>query len=143
MRFNRLISMLTSGANNKVKIFFQGAVPLLFCFGFWVAPLTLQSLTAITSAWPEICIFHRLTQWDCPGCGMTRSLMSFFSGNVHLSFYFHPVGPFLGASVVLFWLFSFHRSLWGRSLDFLTRRLRRHSISFLLLVTAWGVLRNL
>lgn len=31
------------------------------------------------------CVFHSLTGWNCPGCGMTRALYALLHGNVRLA----------------------------------------------------------
>ncbi|MGA9116690.1 MAG: DUF2752 domain-containing protein [Bacteroidota bacterium] len=41
------------------------------------------------------CLFHRLTGFSCPTCGMTRSLHSALHGLWNEAFGAHPAGPFL------------------------------------------------
>lgn len=43
---------------------------------------------------PGLCIFRRITGIPCPSCGMTRSYLALFSGNLKSAFLMHP----------LFWL---------------------------------------
>ena len=45
---------------------------------------------------PTLCVFHRLTGLDCPGCGMGRSLALLAQGQILASLRLHPFGlPFL------------------------------------------------
>lgn len=44
----------------------------------------------------DLCWFRGLTGWPCPGCGLTRSLAAFGTGDLGRSFAFHPFGPLLG-----------------------------------------------
>jgi len=49
---------------------------------------------------PGTCTFHRLTGWNCPGCGLTRSFVSLAHGQLHRAFHFHALGVVLFALVV-------------------------------------------
>ena len=42
----------------------------------------------------SICVFRRFTGLPCPSCGMTRSYLALFSGDIKNAFFMHP----------LFWL---------------------------------------
>ena len=54
---------------------------------------------------PSICVFHNLTGWPCPGCGLTRSWVSMAHGHFAGAFTWHPLGPvlFLGALSYTIW----------------------------------------
>ena len=41
------------------------------------------------------CPFHKLTGYDCPGCGMTRACMAILHGDFLLSFRFNAGGLFV------------------------------------------------
>jgi hypothetical protein len=43
-----------------------------------------------------------ITGFPCPGCGITKSMIFFYDGNIAKSFYYHLFGPF----TVLFCVFS-------------------------------------
>jgi hypothetical protein len=50
----------------------------------------------------SLCPFKMLTGFPCPGCGITKSLVYFYQGEVYKSLSFHILGPF----VVLFCLLT-------------------------------------
>jgi Protein of unknown function (DUF2752) len=50
---------------------------------------------------PVLCPFRLLTGLPCPGCGMTRSLVSLAHGDLIGSLFFHPLGPALAIVVTL------------------------------------------
>jgi hypothetical protein len=41
------------------------------------------------------CVFRELTDWYCPGCGITRALVSLLSLDFYQSFRWNPLIPFL------------------------------------------------
>lgn len=49
------------------------------------------------SAWLDpmqektLCIYKNITGYPCPGCGMTRSTISLFKGNIIESFFYNPL----------------------------------------------------
>jgi hypothetical protein len=42
---------------------------------------------------PGVCTYQRLFGIGCPGCGLTRSFISFAHGDIQASFRFNPAGP--------------------------------------------------
>lgn len=46
------------------------------------------------------CLFYKVTNWYCPGCGITRCLFSLLEGNIKQAFYYNQLvtvllGPFV------------------------------------------------
>jgi len=88
-----------------------------------------------------ICIFHKLTGLDCPGCGTQRALHQLFHGNFAAAWRFNalaiallPMGVWLMARELI-WLMSGKR---------LPGVVTRPSVGWTLLavVIVFGVLRN-
>lgn len=103
----------------------------------WVP--TIANIENLSEHSPLSCLFHKFTGWDCPGCGLTRAVLSFFAGDVSLSFYFHPLGPLLGLFLCYLFIISFlDKKLWTPQ-KWLNPQ---WSWSFLLVLIAWGILRN-
>ena len=69
-------------ANRKIKKYIPVIISVLILLAF-----------AMFSD-PGLCIFRRVTGIPCPSCGMTRSFISLFSGDIASAFFMHP----------LFWL---------------------------------------
>lgn len=42
----------------------------------------------------SLCPFKLLTGFPCPGCGITKSIIFLYEGDVIKSFYYHLFGPF-------------------------------------------------
>ena len=51
----------------------------------------------IFSGLEKLCVFHNITGIPCPGCGMTRAFLNFFSGDIKKALFYHP----------LFWMIPF------------------------------------
>ena len=43
----------------------------------------------------SLCPFKMLTGFPCPGCGITKSLVYFYEGNILKSVSYHILGPFV------------------------------------------------
>jgi hypothetical protein len=89
----------------------------------WAAVAGFSALDAAGAIPPgflesaPLCLFHALTGFACPGCGMTRALVAAFKGQWTLSAHHHSLGlPLIGVWTA--WL------AWGAS-----NRLRRRPFS--------------
>lgn len=49
----------------------------------------------------SLCPFKMLTGFPCPGCGITKSMVYFYEGEVLKSVYYHILGPIVIAFCVL------------------------------------------
>lgn len=43
----------------------------------------------------SLCPFKMITGFPCPGCGITKSMVYFYEGDLLKSFYYHILGPFV------------------------------------------------
>ncbi|MDD4576477.1 MAG: DUF2752 domain-containing protein [Bacteroidales bacterium] len=59
------------------------------------------------SAWLDpmqektFCVYKNLTGYPCPGCGMTRSTISLFKGNIIDSFFYNPLAIVVNIMVLV------------------------------------------
>src|ERR1700716_3309549 len=67
---------------------------------------------AWASAGPPLCPFRLLTGLPCPGCGLTRSLVSLLHGDLSAAVLSHPPGP-IAASILLALVIIEVRRAWG------------------------------
>ena len=52
--------------------------------------------TWLPLSWVEetpLCLFHYLSGWDCPGCGLTRAFVVLFKGNLRQALMFNALAP--------------------------------------------------
>lgn len=64
---------------------------------FLAAVLNVHQATQVRIPWlqlplPELCYFKVGTGIDCPGCGLTRSFISFAHGQLLLAWHYNPAG---------------------------------------------------
>ncbi len=55
---------------------------------------------------PSVCAFHHLTGLPCPGCGLTRAWVSMAHGQLVSAFVWHPLGPLLFSSALVYTFWS-------------------------------------
>lgn len=122
----QIIFLSALGISLSARVFF-GWVP------------TISSVEELCSHSLIVCPFHYFTGWHCPGCGMTRALVSFFAGDPVLSFYFHPLGPVLG----YFFVYLFYKSLCKTTVNFDAIIYGKRSWVSLVVLVVWGFMRNL
>lgn len=120
---------------------YQFLIPSLFVMARMLDISSSEKVSAFSERVPWRCLFLKFTGWECPGCGMTRSLLSFFALDWPSSFHFNPFGPLVGLALILVWFWSF----WAQS--FTVDRIldlypRRAVWPTLVVLVAWGIFRN-
>ena len=92
------------------------------------------------------CPFHFLTGLLCPTCGITRSILALFQGELLVALEFHPLGPILFFASFCLWLLLLF------NFDFLSRLYKAYlAVPLFKLATQaavasyviWGIFRNL
>lgn len=62
-------------------------------FSLHLQSVTTVVFTAVPSiSLPRMCSVRTWFGFDCPGCGLTRSFVSFAHGDLHAAMSFHPLG---------------------------------------------------
>ncbi|MCX6249051.1 MAG: DUF2752 domain-containing protein [Bacteroidetes bacterium] len=56
--------------------------------------LMLQNFRDHIETDQSLCPFKMITGFPCPGCGITKSLIYLYEGDILKSFYYHLFGPF-------------------------------------------------
>ncbi|MEO7343942.1 MAG: DUF2752 domain-containing protein [Methylotenera sp.] len=83
---------------NKRKLYgiIGALVTLLIPYFLW-----LNNGTHHLETDQSFCPFKMLTGFPCPGCGITKSLVYFYEGDIYKSLSYHILGPFVIAFCLL------------------------------------------
>jgi len=63
---------------------------------------------------PTLCWIRATTGYECPMCGLSRSFVAFFHGDLGHAFRFHPLGPVLAIGTVIVLVAVFWLAIAGR-----------------------------
>lgn len=93
------------------------------------------------------CGMLKLFNMPCPGCGLTRSVSSFFHGQFAWSFHYHPFGWIFAVTFLLIGVTAPLPRSWREHLvarlSRLDRALGLTFLSVCVLLLVWGVIRIL
>ena len=99
---------------------------ILFCFSLFVLYLKLGIYIP--------CLFHKLTNLYCPGCGTTRMILSLLKFNFYQAFRYNPLVFIL---LIIFYPIKI-------LLCHVSQRFKNYtSYFFLIIVILYGILRNI
>ena len=62
----------------------------------------------------DICLFHKISGYPCPSCGLTRSFINTAHLSLTKAFRFHFLGPLLFTGVLLTVLYLLYRVVGGK-----------------------------
>lgn len=82
-----------SSSRNRLTVLLVRSGLAVFAAATLGNVLGLWHTAAFVTALPDLCLIHRLTGHDCPGCGMGRSLAQLAEGRLVAAFHQHPFGP--------------------------------------------------
>lgn len=89
------------------------------------------------------CLFHQLTGWDCPGCGMTRSVISLAHGHWIQALRYNLFSIPLLFLFFLYWFqFGKYYIKTGKRLSFEQVFSKTFTYLFLICFLVYGVARN-
>ena len=119
----------------------------LFPLSFAIAHFALSfagSAEKTASLFLLVCPLHYLTGFLCPTCGLGRSLVLSWTGNLHHAMDFHFLGPTLALASAYWVLLLLKKDLHARrTVRAFAESYRFPLLALLGLYTVWGVLRNL
>jgi hypothetical protein len=124
MRWDRMLAVALGGLVMSALAF------ALYCYG-------------PSASWFPGCLFHRMTGFDCPGCGMTRASHAALHGRFGEAFRFNPVGIVLLPAAILGLGLELAGWMRGKALPFRFRLGGRWAWGVFGLLTAFWVFRNI
>jgi hypothetical protein len=117
----------------------------------WLTLVGLSVMFLLSFVWrpPDeptliLCPFRALTEWLCPGCGMTRAFCALGHGELLRAVRFNALSPFLYLALMLVWVGAAATVFRLRRVQALVLRLRPNmagGFALLALVLVWWVVR--
>ena len=89
------ISRPESGRLHHTLLLIGSMIVLFLSLTMSLRDERLVTLPLFSQPLPHACFFYRTTGLDCPGCGLTRSFISFGHGDLAASWRFNPAGPIM------------------------------------------------
>lgn len=89
------------------------------------------------------CLFHKLTNLYCPGCGITRSIVSLLKGNISEAFKYNQLVFILLPFLTVYFIYKIYLYL-TNSQDKIIKKIPNITWIILLIITIlFGILRNI
>lgn len=89
------------------------------------------------------CIFNKITHFYCPGCGVTRMIISLIKMNFYQAFRYNPL-LFLSLPFILFFSIDVLCKWFKDKENYLYKKISEKTwISLLIMVIIYGILRNI
>lgn len=89
------------------------------------------------------CLFHKLTNLYCPGCGITRCIVSLLKGNISEAFKYNRLAFILLPFLTIYFIYKIYRYL-TNSQDKIIKKIPNIIWIILLIITIlFGILRNI
>lgn len=89
------------------------------------------------------CIFHKITGFYCPGCGITRSLYHLVTLNIYQSFRYNPLLFVLYPILIPYFFYKVYIWLFNKN-DNITKKVPNSIwITLIIILLLYGVIRNI
>ena len=89
------------------------------------------------------CIFHELTGWDCPGCGITRCLFNLINFRIKDAFMVNPLVFIYLPFIISYFLYKSYLYIYDKK-DKILVKIPDYIIYTILIITiVYGILRNI
>lgn len=89
------------------------------------------------------CLFHKLTNLYCPGCGITRCIVSLLKGNISEAFKYNQLAFILLPFLTVYFIYKIYLYL-TNSQDKIIKKIPNIIWIILLIITIlFGILRNI
>lgn len=95
------------------------------------------------AGWMPGCYFRKLTDLECPGCGMTRATYALLNGRFAEAFRLNPVGIILFPLAMIGLGFELLGWVRGKTVFFRLSVGKWGSISLAAILIIWWIVRNL
>lgn len=89
------------------------------------------------------CVIHEVTGFYCPGCGITRMIFALFTGHIKEAFMYNQLLFIMLPFLIFYFAYELYLYITAKEDKILIRIPKYVYIILLVIVLAWGVIRNL
>ena len=88
------------------------------------------------------CVFHSITGYQCPGCGVTRMLFSILHSHFEEAFHYNPLVFFYSPFIIAYYIYKNYLYIYQKKDQILNRIPNYCGVFVILLTLLFGILRN-
>lgn len=89
------------------------------------------------------CLFHKLTNLYCPGCGATRCILSLLKGNIKEAFQYNPIFFTMIPFLILGIIYKIYIYIENKKDNLINRIPNYIWIIIIIILIIFGILRNI
>lgn len=89
------------------------------------------------------CLFHQITGYYCPGCGITRSLFSLLEGKIYQAFMYNQLVFILLPFFIIYFIYNSYIYIFNKENKLINKIPNYVYIILLIIVISFGIIRNL
>ena len=107
-----------------------------------IPTLAVTFLLVYTNKLSINCPFHKITGLYCPGCGITRCILSILKLDFYQAFRYNPLVFIMLPFIILYFCYKLYIALFNKK-D-ITKKIPKYFYYILLIITViFGIMRNL
>lgn len=89
------------------------------------------------------CLFHKITGYYCPGCGITRCLFSLLEGKIYQAFMYNQLVFILLPFFIIYFIYNSYIYIFNKENKLINKIPNYVYIILLIIVISFGIIRNL
>ncbi len=89
------------------------------------------------------CLFHQITGYYCPGCGITRCLFSLLEGKIYQAFMYNQLVFILLPFFIIYFIYNSYIYIFNKENKLINKIPNYVYIILLIIVISFGIIRNL
>lgn len=90
------------------------------------------------------CIFFKVTNYKCPGCGITRAIFSLLKGNVKEAFSYNKLLFIVAPFIIIYFVYKSYSYIFAKSESDKIKKIIKYTSYILLFISIiYSILRNI
>lgn len=90
-----------------------------------------------------ICVFYTFTGLYCPGCGMTRCVLSLFNGDLYQAFRYNALAFFIGPFILAYMINRAYKYITQKKETFFDKIPEKKYLILAIITILFAILRNI